>query len=151
MAKLLIHSQNSTAAANEVWEWICYFIPHFTGHVITNPCWDYSLSMLGHVKGALMIQGHATSKIAIFMGHTWGTPGSCRPQVCPMWAPWTCYQGWSQNPMRHMTISWHGNNFRITGPLCKESTDHQWNFLFESRSPWHSSDVAKDSTCADNP
>ena len=24
----------------EVWEWISNFIPHFTGHVITYPCWD---------------------------------------------------------------------------------------------------------------
>ena len=26
----------------EVWEWINNFIPHFTGRVITYPCWDYS-------------------------------------------------------------------------------------------------------------
>ena len=24
-----------------------------------------------------------------FTGTTWGPPGSCRPQVGPMWAPWT--------------------------------------------------------------
>ena len=23
----------------EVWEWISNFIPQFTGHVITRPCW----------------------------------------------------------------------------------------------------------------
>ena len=28
------------------WEWISHFIPHFTGHVITYPCWDLSLSTL---------------------------------------------------------------------------------------------------------
>ena len=32
------------------WEWITTFIPHFTGHAITYPSWDWSLSML--VKGA---------------------------------------------------------------------------------------------------
>ena len=26
--------------AIQVWEWISNFIPHFTGHVITYPCWD---------------------------------------------------------------------------------------------------------------
>ena len=26
----------------DVWVWISNFIPHFTGHVITYPCVDYS-------------------------------------------------------------------------------------------------------------
>ena len=26
---------------DEVWEWIINFIPHFTGHVISYPCWDW--------------------------------------------------------------------------------------------------------------
>ena len=41
--KLLIHSQA------EVWEWIRNFVPHFTGHVTTYPCWDYISTMV--VKG----------------------------------------------------------------------------------------------------
>ena len=28
-----------------------------------------------------------------FMGPTWGPPGSCRPQMCPMLAPWTMLSG----------------------------------------------------------
>ena len=28
-----------------------------------------------------------------FMGPTWGPPGSCRPQVGPMFAPWTLLSG----------------------------------------------------------
>ena len=28
----------------EIWEWICNFIPDFTGHVITYPCWVKSLN-----------------------------------------------------------------------------------------------------------
>ena len=28
-------------------------------------------------------------QIARFMGPTWGQPGSCRPQMAPMLAPWT--------------------------------------------------------------
>ena len=31
---------NSIDTAIEVWEWIINFIPHFTGHMITYPCWD---------------------------------------------------------------------------------------------------------------
>ena len=34
-----------------------------------------------------------TSQIAKFMGPTWGPPGSCRPQVGPMLAPWTLLSG----------------------------------------------------------
>ena len=32
---------------------------------------------------------NSTSQIAKFMGPTWGPPGSCRPQMGPMLAPWT--------------------------------------------------------------
>ena len=33
------------------------------------------------------------SQIAKFMGPTWGPPGSCRPQMGPMWAPRTLLSG----------------------------------------------------------
>ena len=33
------------------------------------------------------------AQIAIFMWPTWGPPGSCRPQVGPMLAPWTLLSG----------------------------------------------------------
>ena len=33
------------------------------------------------------------SQIAKLMGPTWGPPGSCRPQLGPMWAPWTLLSG----------------------------------------------------------
>ena len=32
-------------------------------------------------------------QIAKFMGRTWGPPGSCRPQMDPMLAPWTLLSG----------------------------------------------------------
>ena len=35
-----------------------------------------------------------TSQITKFMRPTWGPPGSCRSQMGPMLAPWTCYLGW---------------------------------------------------------
>ena len=31
---------NFNGCTVEVWEWISHFITHFTGHVITYPCWD---------------------------------------------------------------------------------------------------------------
>ena len=34
-----------------------------------------------------------TSQRAKFMGPTWGPPGSCRPQMGPMLAPWTLLSG----------------------------------------------------------
>ena len=36
---------------------------------------------------------HVSSQIARFMGPTWGPPGSCRPQMGPMLAPWTLLSG----------------------------------------------------------
>ena len=30
---------------------------------------------------------------ARFTGPTWGPPGPCRPQMTPMWAPWTLLSG----------------------------------------------------------
>ena len=41
---------NINGATVEVWGWKSNFIPHFTGHVITYPCWDLSHSVLS--KGA---------------------------------------------------------------------------------------------------
>ena len=34
-----------------------------------------------------------TSQIATFMGPTWGPPGSCRPQMGPVFGPWTLLSG----------------------------------------------------------
>ena len=34
------------------------------------------------------------TQIKSFMGPTWGPPGSCRPQMGPMLAPWTLLSGW---------------------------------------------------------
>ena len=36
-----------------------------------------------------------TTQIAKFMGPTWGPPGSCRPQMGPMLAPWTLLSGYT--------------------------------------------------------
>ena len=51
--KLFIHSQTSTFnCIVEVWEWISNFISHFTGHVITYPCWDWPWYWLWRIHGS---------------------------------------------------------------------------------------------------
>ena len=47
------------------------------------------------------------------MGPTWGPPGSCRPQMGPMLAPWTLLSGYIRVPNRSVlslhTILWSQN------------------------------------------
>ena len=56
------------------------------------------------------------SQIAKFMGPTWGPPGTCRPQLGPMLAPWTLLLGisWKFIPLI-MSCSqlWYNNS--VTG------------------------------------
>ena len=56
------------------------------------------------------IDNKSTSQIAKFMGPTWGPPGSCRPQVGPMLAPWSLLSGFGSDnglaPNRHQSIIW---------------------------------------------
>ena len=40
-----------------------------------------------------MCLDNSNSQIAKFMGPAWGPPGSCRPQMGPMLAPWTLLSG----------------------------------------------------------
>ena len=44
---------NLNCTTVEVWEWIRNFIPHFTEHVITYPCWDWIWTI--SVKGAPLV------------------------------------------------------------------------------------------------
>ena len=39
------------------------------------------------------LQFTKSTQIANFMGPRWGPPRSCRPEMGPVLAPWTCYQG----------------------------------------------------------
>ena len=45
------------------------------------------------MKTAPNLYGTWPSQIAKFMGPTWSPPGSCRPQMGPMLAPWTLLSG----------------------------------------------------------
>ena len=44
------------------------------------------------------------SQIANFMGPTWGLPGSCRPQMGPMMAPWILLSGVVLKPTRSRSL-----------------------------------------------
>ena len=71
------------------------------------------------------------SQIAKFMGPTWGPPGSCRPQMGPMLAPWTLLSGIVPIFPVHCvtTVTWHcRKNFSQWGgslPLTKFFWQHQ--------------------------
>ena len=46
---------NVNGVTVEVWEWISNFSPHFSGHVITYPCWGVCIlvaNTIGHVTGS---------------------------------------------------------------------------------------------------
>ena len=58
------------------------------------------LSLTGRLWGVLCEYccENRPSQIARFMGPTWGPPGSCRPPMGPMFAPWTLLSGmWYQD------------------------------------------------------
>ena len=46
---------------------------------------SYKICFLGEMFGNPNLR---QSQIAKFMGPAWGPPGSCRPQMGPMLAPW---------------------------------------------------------------
>ena len=60
------------------------------------------------------------SQIGKFMGTTWGPPGSCRPQIGPMLAPWTLLSGKAASTV--MAITWTFKSPRLLNemqtPLC---------------------------------
>ena len=59
------------------------------------------------------------TQIAKFMGPTWGPPGSCRPQMGPMLAPWTLLSGLLQ--------IWSV----ISSPIEGANKQGEKNFLFD--------------------
>ena len=54
-------------------------------------CHGNNLVIIGRAGFVIM----ATYPDSIFMGPTWGPPGSCRPQMGPMLAPWTLLSGYN--------------------------------------------------------
>ena len=72
-------------------------------------CWSY--------ESRRLTISQLWSQIAKFMGPTWGPPGSCRPQMGPMLAPWTLLSGiWMYFPQL----------FQPTGVLNIEFIALEW-------------------------
>ena len=64
-----------------------------------------------------------TSQIAKFMGPTWGPPGSCRPQMGPMLAPWTLLSGLGAWPRASLPLG-ERRDLGCPLPLCERSSPH---------------------------
>ena len=92
-------------------------------------------STLLHCKPVKISTNDLISKIAKFMGPTWGPPGSWRPQMGPMLGPWTLLSGIASDGVSHHRppywlpcLSWYLlNNFGLVGLQQNIST---WAKLF---------------------
>ena len=67
--------------------------------IIVSVCYLCTLRFYGpvawnaRIKYLNLIKHNKASQIAKVMGPTWGPPGSCRPRMGPMLAPWTLLSG----------------------------------------------------------
>ena len=62
------------------------------------------------------------------MGPTWGPPGSCRPQMGPMLAPWTFLSGWFINWTEDVTGTRNRGTEHLENVSRKFVCFLQWNF-----------------------
>ena len=100
------------------------------------------------------------TRIPKFMGPTWGPPGSCRPQMGPMLAPWTLLSGlfwvhycdilWASWHLKSLATQLFVNSlFRLTSkntskvhitcPMWRESPQKwsvMWKLFHGMMSPW---------------
>ena len=96
---------NFSSATIEIWEWIRNFILHFTGHVISRPCWGYNWSMsvnwapVGRqeliyitqsVQWLLAVQGPLTSSVQIMACRLYGAKPLSEPML-EIHLVWTKY------------------------------------------------------------
>ena len=64
-----------------------------------------SLRLISPIFRLCLPDMHRSGQVAIFMGPTWGPPGSCRPQIGPCWPHEPCYQGADLTSLQ-LQISW---------------------------------------------
>ena len=82
---------------------------HFKIHLLNPKSLRFNFYFNGYIPGdkinisSALVQATTESQIAKFMGSTWGPPGSCRPQICPMLGPWSLLWGTclEQTPYPH--------------------------------------------------
>ena len=66
------------------------------------------------------------SQIAKFKGPTWSPPGSCRPQMGPMLAPWTLLSGIPMFPFPSCSSSPLYFNHKNFQACCQPTRSHVW-------------------------
>ena len=82
LQKLGIHTTKLRTIEKKATEYTCSY---FTAVMVSACTWSHS-DLPTHYS-------NWQAQIAKFLGPTWGPPGSCRPQVGPMLAPWTLLSG----------------------------------------------------------
>ena len=79
----------------------CYPWKHFTRMKIWKKITCLWFNYFLHLVHSPFFKSMA--QIAKFMGPTWGPPGSCRPQMGPMLAPWTLLsEGFATTNPKHV-------------------------------------------------
>ena len=78
-------------------------------------------SLFGLTTEAILKISSTYSRIARFLGPTWGPPGSCRPQMGPMLAPWTLLSGFVVFAIQHWPmVSPHNESLRWKTSQCHD-------------------------------
>ena len=79
-------------------------------------------------------------QIAKFMGPTWGPPGSCRPQMGPMLAPWTLLSGMASTVLAcincmiaYATTAFFGGVMKLIDGFDVDSNHNEWYFAWNFR------------------
>ena len=99
-----LHNRCQTQVPRSQWNWrLCQ-----VNSIVNTPKWVCTALFPGPTVMSTLI--------AIFMGLTWGPPGSCRPQVGPMLATWTLLFGYQfVNLTNGFTSSW-----RVCSCYCEK-------------------------------
>ena len=87
---------------------------------LKQPCLRYMLGLgISSCRFVSHDDVNEHTQIAKFMGPTWGPPGSCRPQMGPMLAPWTLPSGYIyQAPL----FPWQGVTWAQQTSRCMTQT-----------------------------
>ena len=108
-----------------------------------NQCWLLIIIYLCHSPVSNFA---ASTQIARFMGPTWGPPGSCRPQMGPMLAPWTllsrypscCSERWVWKLHNQIAVTSHIGQWVNGAYRYSQSFWYRWNRCrYQCDITWH--------------
>ena len=86
---------------------LLYHYPYLTANLLYLSSTNFTAGWPANCQGLII-----TTKIAKFMGPTWGPPGSCRPQMGPCWPHEPCYQG-SYSVRQHGELGNQPRKYRV--------------------------------------